>query len=118
MLEHLAAAMVARTERGADSEAMDVVARRALEERDPALRVATLRALRRTSAIENTGDLYEKLVRDASHLSDVPDEDARHTVDDGLRETPCSVVSDGRYPVGGGLYDIEPPPLLGTGGQG
>jgi hypothetical protein len=66
MLEHLAAAMVARTERGADPEALLAVSKRALEERDPALRAATVRAMRRTSAIENTGDMYERLVRDPS----------------------------------------------------
>ena len=66
MLEHLAAAMVARTERGADPEALRAVSKRALEERDPALRAATVRAMRRTSAIENTGDMYERLVRDPS----------------------------------------------------
>ncbi|QSQ20798.1 HEAT repeat domain-containing protein [Pyxidicoccus parkwayensis] len=66
MVEHLAAALVARTERGADPTAMGMVAKRILEERDPALRVASLRALRRTSATENTGDLYERLARDAS----------------------------------------------------
>ncbi|HEX8536404.1 MAG TPA: HEAT repeat domain-containing protein [Cystobacter sp.] len=66
MVEHLAVALVARTERGADPSAMQAVARRALEERDPALRAASVRAMRRTSAIENTGDMYERLVRDAS----------------------------------------------------
>lgn len=66
MIEHLAAALVARTERGADPEALAVVARRALEDRDPAARAASLRAMRRTSATESTGDLYERMVRDPS----------------------------------------------------
>jgi hypothetical protein len=66
MAEHLAAALVARTERGADASAMQAVAKRALEERDPAVRAATVRAMRRTSATETTGDLYERLVRDSS----------------------------------------------------
>ncbi len=80
MLEHLAAAMVARTERGADPEAMKAVAKRALEERDPAVRAATLRALRRTSALENTGDMYERLVRDPS--PEVRQEAATNIVED------------------------------------
>lgn len=66
LAEHLAAALVARTERGADPTAMQAVTRRALEDVDPALRAASVRALRRTSALERTGDLYERLVRDAS----------------------------------------------------
>ncbi|MBZ4419563.1 HEAT repeat domain-containing protein [Myxococcus sp. RHSTA-1-4] len=82
MLEHLAAALVARTEREADSDALGVVAKRILEERDPALRVASLRALRRTSAIENTGDLYERLVRDAS--PEVRQEAATNLIEDNL----------------------------------
>ena len=66
MAEHLAAALVARSEREADRDAMQVVAKRALEDRDPAVRSATVRAMRRTGALEKTGDLYEKLMRDAS----------------------------------------------------
>ncbi|HSP76885.1 MAG TPA: HEAT repeat domain-containing protein [Myxococcaceae bacterium] len=80
MLEHLAAAMIARTERGADPEAIRAVARRALEERDPALRAATVRAMRRTSALENTGDMYERLVRDPS--PEVRQEAAANIVED------------------------------------
>lgn len=80
MVEHLAAALVARTERGADPGAMGVVARRILEEREPALRVASLRALRRTSGTENTGDLYERLVRDAS--PEVRQEAATNLIED------------------------------------
>ncbi|WP_164017874.1 HEAT repeat domain-containing protein [Pyxidicoccus trucidator] len=80
MVEHLAAALVARTERGADPAAMGVVAKRIQEERDPALRIASLRALRRTSATENTGDLYERLARDAS--PEVRQEAATNLIED------------------------------------
>ncbi|RKH38809.1 HEAT repeat domain-containing protein [Corallococcus llansteffanensis] len=66
MAEHLAAALVARSEREADRDAMQAVAKRALEDRDPAVRSATVRAMRRTGALEKTGDLYERLMRDAS----------------------------------------------------
>lgn len=66
VVEHLAAALVARSERGADASGMQTVAQRALAERDPALRAAVVRSLRRSSALENTGDLYERLVRDPS----------------------------------------------------
>jgi hypothetical protein len=82
MAEHLAAALVARTERGADPGAMQAVARRALEERDPAVRAATIRAMRRTSATENTGDMYERLVRDPS--PEVRMEAATNLVEDNL----------------------------------
>jgi HEAT repeat protein len=80
MTEHLAAALVARTERGADPTALQAVARRALEERDPAVRAATVRAMRRTSALENTGDMYERLVRDSS--PEVRQEAATNIVED------------------------------------
>ncbi len=80
MAEHLAAALVARTERGADPSAMQAVAKRLLEERDPAVRAATLRAMRRTSALENTGDMYERLVRDAS--PEVRQEAATNIIED------------------------------------
>lgn len=66
MAEHLAAAMVARSEREADRDAMQAVAKRALEASDPAIRAATVRSMRRTGAIEKTGDMYERLVRDSS----------------------------------------------------
>lgn len=66
MVEHLASALVARTERGLEDEAMQAVAKRALEDRDPSLRAATVRALRRTGALERTGDMYERLMRDPS----------------------------------------------------
>lgn len=66
VVEQLAAALVARAERGADASGMQTVAQRALTEPDAALRAAVVRALRRTSALENTGDLYERLVRDPS----------------------------------------------------
>jgi hypothetical protein len=80
MAEHLAAALVARTERGADPSAMQAVARRALEERDPAVRAATVRSMRRTSALENTGAMYEQLVRDPS--PEVRQEAATNIVED------------------------------------
>ena len=83
MVEHLAAALVARTERGADPEAIRPSPQRALEERDPAVRAATVRALRRTSALENTGDMYERLVRDPS--PEVRAEAATNIVEDNLR---------------------------------
>lgn len=80
MAEHLAAALVARTERGADPSAMQAVAERVLEERDPAVRAATLRAMRRTSALENTGDMYERLVSDPS--PEVRQEAATNIIED------------------------------------
>jgi len=64
--EQLAAALIARSERGADSSGLRTVAERLLSEPDPALRAAVVRAMRRTSAAESTGDLYEKLVHDAA----------------------------------------------------
>lgn len=82
MVEQLAAALVARTERGLEPEAMQAVAKRALEDRDPALRAATIRALRHTGALERTGDLYERLVRDAS--PEVRMEAATNLVEDNL----------------------------------
>jgi hypothetical protein len=83
MAEHLAAAMVARTERGADPSAIKAVAKRALEERDPAVRAATVRSMRRTSALENTDDMYERLVRDSS--PEVRQEAATNIIED-IRE--------------------------------
>ncbi|MFY0572670.1 HEAT repeat domain-containing protein [Archangium lansingense] len=80
MSEHLAAALVARTERGADPEAIKAVAKRAIEERDPALRAAAVRSMRRTSALESTDGAYEKLVRDAS--PEVRQEAATNIVED------------------------------------
>jgi hypothetical protein len=80
MAEHLAAALVARTERGADPEAIKAVAKRILEERNPTIRAATVRSMRRTSALESTGDMYEKLVRDAS--PEVRQEAATNIVED------------------------------------
>lgn len=66
MVEHLAAALAARTDRGESPGALQVVAKRALGDADPAVRAASTRALRRTSAEEHTGDMYSRLVRDAS----------------------------------------------------
>lgn len=83
MVEHLAAALVARTERGLEDEAFQTVARRALEDRDPSLRAATVRAMRHTGALERTGDLYERLVRDGS--PEVRMEAATNLVEDNLK---------------------------------
>jgi HEAT repeat protein len=83
MVEHLAAALVARSERGLEADALDAVARRAVSDGDPAIRAATVRALRRTSALEKTGDLYERLVRDAS--PEVRKEAALNLVEDNLQ---------------------------------
>lgn len=82
MAEHLAAALVARTERGLDPSAMKAVAQRALEEPNPALRASAIRAMRRTSATETTGDLYERLVRDSS--PEVRMEAATNLIEDNL----------------------------------
>jgi HEAT repeat protein len=82
MAEHLAAALVARTERGLEPEAMQAVAQRALGDRDPSIRAATVRALRRTGALERTGDMYERLVRDPS--PEVRKEAALNLVEDNL----------------------------------
>lgn len=82
MVENLAAALVARTERGLEPEAMQAVAKRALEDRDPGIRAATVRAMRRTGALERTGDMYERLVRDTS--PEVRLEAANNLVEDNL----------------------------------
>ncbi|MDC0713499.1 HEAT repeat domain-containing protein [Stigmatella sp. ncwal1] len=80
LAEHLAAALVARTERGLESSGMEAVARRALGDANPAVRAATVRALRRTGALERTGDMYERLIRDSS--PEVRQEAARNLVED------------------------------------
>jgi len=82
MAEHLAAALVARTERDLEPEAMQAVAQRALADRDPAIRAASIRALRRTGALERSGDLFERLVRDPS--PEVRKEAATNLVEDNL----------------------------------
>jgi hypothetical protein len=82
MVEHLAAALVARTERGLEPEAMQAVTKRALEDRDPGIRAATVRAMRRSGALERTGDMYERLVRDTS--PEVRMEAASNLVEDNL----------------------------------
>ncbi|MDY7233118.1 HEAT repeat domain-containing protein [Hyalangium rubrum] len=82
MAEHLAAALVARTERGLEPEAMELVAQRALGDRDPSIRAATVRALRRTGALERTGDMYERLIRDPS--PEVRQEAATNLVEDNI----------------------------------
>lgn len=89
MAEHLAAALVARTERDLEPEAMQAVAQRALADRDPAIRAASIRALRRTGALERTEDLFEQLVRDPS--AEVRKEAATNLVEDNLE------VYGGRY---------------------
>ncbi|WP_225411694.1 HEAT repeat domain-containing protein [Stigmatella hybrida] len=80
MAEHLAAALVARTERGLEPSAMEAVTRRALGDANPEVRAATVRALRRTGALERTGDMYERLVRDGA--PEVRLEAARNLVED------------------------------------
>jgi hypothetical protein len=82
MVEHLAAALVARTERGLEEDAFQVVAKRALEDRDPSLRAATVRAMRRTGALERSGEMFERLVRDPS--PEVRMEAATNLVEDTL----------------------------------
>jgi hypothetical protein len=83
MAEHLAAALVARTERGLEPEATALVAQRALEDRDPSIRAATVRAMRLTGALERTGDMYERLMRDPS--PEVRKEAATNLVEDNLK---------------------------------
>ncbi|MBN8231003.1 HEAT repeat domain-containing protein [Corallococcus macrosporus] len=80
MVEQLAAALVARSEREAEKDAIQTVARRALEDRDPSVRAATVRAMRRTGALEKTGDMYERLMRDGS--PEVRMEAARNLIED------------------------------------
>lgn len=82
MVEHLAAALIARTERGLEEDATKAVARRALEDKDPAIRAATVRAMRRTGALERTGDMYERLVRDPS--PEVRAEATRNLIEDNI----------------------------------
>jgi HEAT repeat protein len=82
MVEHLAAALMARTLRGLEPEARDAVTRRALEERDPAVRAATVRAMRRGGTLEGTGDLYERLLRDTS--PEVRKEAALNLIEDNV----------------------------------
>jgi HEAT repeat protein len=80
LVEHLAAALAARTERGIDETALQAAAGRALGDPDPAVRAATLRGLRRTSATVSTGDLYQRLVRDPS--PEVRQEAATNLIED------------------------------------
>jgi hypothetical protein len=82
MVENLAAALVTRTGRGLEPEAMQAVAKRALEDRDPGIRAATVRAMRRSGALASTGDMYERLVRDTS--PEVRMEAATNLVEDNL----------------------------------
>lgn len=84
MVEHLAAALVARTERGIEEpEVMQAVIQRALGDRDPSLRAATVRAMRLTGALERSGDMFERLVRDTS--PEVRKEAAINLVEDNLK---------------------------------
>ena len=80
LVEHLAAALAARTERGVDETALQTAAGRALGDSDPAVRAATLRGLRRTSATASTGDLYQRMVRDPS--PEVRQEAATNLIED------------------------------------
>lgn len=82
LVEHLAAALAARTERGVDDGAMQTVAQRALHDPDPAVRAAALRGLQKTSATTSTGDLYTRLVRDPS--PEVRQAAATNLVEDNL----------------------------------
>lgn len=82
MAEHLAAALVARTERGLEDSSLETVAQRALNDANPALRAATVRALRKTGALERTGDMYSRLMRDPS--PEVRQEAATNLVQDNL----------------------------------
>lgn len=82
VVEHLAAALAARTERGIDDGAMQAVAQRALHDPDPAVRAAALRGLQKTSATTSTGDLYTRLVRDPS--PEVRQAAATNLVEDNL----------------------------------
>ncbi|MFY1831690.1 HEAT repeat domain-containing protein [Myxococcus fulvus] len=80
MVEHLAAALAAKTDRGESPGTLQLVAKRALGDADPAVRAAATRALRRTSAEEHTGDMYSRLVRDSS--PQVRDEAATNLIED------------------------------------
>ncbi|AGC46572.1 hypothetical protein MYSTI_05292 [Myxococcus stipitatus DSM 14675] len=80
MVEHLAAALAAKTDRGESPSTMQVVSKRALNDADPAVRAAATRALRRTSAEEHTGDMYSRLVQDTS--PEVRNEAATNLIED------------------------------------
>jgi HEAT repeat protein len=66
MIELLATALAARTDRGGEPDALRAVAARALEGSDPRARAAATRALRGTSTLEHAPDLYKRLVHDPS----------------------------------------------------
>jgi HEAT repeat protein len=80
MLEALAGALTMRTDRVDDPSSLQAVAARASADADPKARAALVRSLRRSSALENTDKLYERLVRDAS--PEVRREAAQNLVED------------------------------------
>ncbi len=80
MVEELASALTLRTDRLDEPGSLQAVAARAVNDADPKARAAAVRALRRTSALENTDALYERLVQDSS--PEVRREAARNLVED------------------------------------
>lgn len=66
MVEELAAALAARTDRLGDPGPLRAVAARAVADANPDVRLALTRALRGTSALEQTPDVYGQLVRDGA----------------------------------------------------
>jgi hypothetical protein len=65
-LEMLAAALAARTDRSGEPGALRAVAARAVDDTDPRARAAATRALRGTSTLEHSPDIYKRLVHDPS----------------------------------------------------
>jgi hypothetical protein len=63
-IEALAAALAARTDRTGDPGPLRTAVRRALGDADPQARAAAVRALRGTSALAHTPEVYEALVVD------------------------------------------------------
>jgi hypothetical protein len=80
LVELLGAALAGASDRELDASGLHAVANRAEEDPDPALRAAAVRALRRTTALENTQDLYTCLVQDPS--PEVRQEAATNLVED------------------------------------
>lgn len=66
MIELLASALAARTDRTGEPGALLAVTARALEDGDPRVRAAATRALRGTSTLEHAPDTYKGLMRDGS----------------------------------------------------
>jgi hypothetical protein len=64
MVEELAAALAARTDRLGEPGPLRAVAARAVEDADPRARAAAVRALRNTSALEHAPEAYPRLVAD------------------------------------------------------